>query len=361
MIDSLRRRASLRATSIVVAGALVLAFLQAIQFLLEQRANSPSLPMMFLRLLPPWLVLAALTPFVVALSRRWPLSRRSWLPWLVHLVASIAYAVVALIALAVLDNNVGLSNLGVIALTKILFENYLFQDVVIYWGLTAAIQSIETYRQSKEKELRSARLEGTLARVQLQALHGQLQPHFLFNTLNSVVSMARLGKNEEVVTMIARLSDLLRRIITESKLTETELGSELDFVEQYVGLERVRSDHRIDLKIDVAPSHRLYLVPVFLLQPLVENAIRHGLTSAPHDCVICIASRIANNQMWIFVRDNGAGLSEAPTARNGIGTGVTKERLALLYADNASFTLESAEPSGAVCTIRLPLRGTERL
>src|SRR5947209_12549100 len=226
MVNVAERSRLLRATSVVVAGAVALAFMQAIQFSLERRTGMPSLPTSFLLLLPPWLVLAVLTPFVVGVSRRWPLTRRSIKPWVAHILASFAYAVAALVALAIFDNIVGLSDFGVVRLSRLLFEEYLFQDVVIYWGISAAIQAIDAYRESKEREIRSARLEATLARVQLQALQGQLQPHFLFNTLNSIVSMARLGNNEEVVTMLARLSDLLRRIIRESRLTEIDLGAE---------------------------------------------------------------------------------------------------------------------------------------
>jgi hypothetical protein len=223
----------------------------------------------------------------------------------------------------------------------------------IYIALISAAHALLFYRRSKERERRSLELEATLAKSRLEALTMQLQPHFLFNALNAIAALVH--KNPDAADeMLAALSDLLRLTLETSREQELPLRRELEFVERYLMIEHVRFGDRLQFELDVAPETEAALVPTFLLQPLVENAVRHGLEPRSGSGKLVIRARRDNGSLRLSVEDNGVGLSEGKPGREGIGLANTRARLHELYDGAANVELHNRD--GLTVELTLPFR-----
>lgn len=214
------------------------------------------------------------------------------------------------------------------------------------------------HQRMLERERRAAELTASLSEAKLMALQMQLQPHFLFNSLNALSALVHTDP-QAADDMIANLSELLRRALGAANHREVTLEKEMEYLECYLGIERVRFGNRleVDWRIDSNTKHAL--VPVLVLQPIVENAIRHGVERRRADVgKISIASEVAGGKLRVIVTDNGPGLPAIPSAPRGHGIGVsnTRARLASLYGDDACLTLANATKCGCVATVELPLR-----
>jgi two-component system, LytTR family, sensor kinase len=230
-------------------------------------------------------------------------------------------------------------------------------DVLVYWALVGACQGITYFRRSQERERRAAELEAMLASAKLQALRMQINPHFLFNTLNSIAALVYVNPRA-ADEMLGDLSGLLRRSLDSMEEQEIPLAQELQFIGAYLSIEQKRFGERLQLNQSVPGELMQALVPALILQPLVENAIRHGIEQQRGPGLISIEAKQEDNQLHLVVRDNGTGLpgpDSNHSARRGIGLVNTQARLQGLYGQGQSFSFGKAEPQGCRVDIHLPL------
>jgi sensor histidine kinase YesM len=227
----------------------------------------------------------------------------------------------------------------------------------IYALLLLASQAVRYYRRFREGELRSARLETQLSQAQLQALKMQLHPHFLFNTLHSISALVHTDP-ETADRMIARLGDFLRLTLENSGAQEVTLQKELEFLRCYLEIEGVRFRDRLTTEIEIEPQTLDTPVPNLILQPIVENAIRHGIAPRSAPGRIEISAKRNNGSLRIEVKDNGPGLPAIRVpdgrSREGLGLANTKARLARLYGPSHRLELANADGGGLVVTLEIP-------
>jgi len=239
---------------------------------------------------------------------------------------------------------------------RTLFLSSVVDDVVTtYLPIVLIAHVVSYYQRFRERELRTSQLQAQLVKARLQALKSQLQPHFLFNTLNSI-SALMLTDVEAADRMITRLGDLLRISLETAGTQMTTLSRELEFVNCYVEIEKVRFEERLKVSIDVAPETLDASVPHLLLQPLVDNAIKHGISRLVAGGEIRISATADDADLHLEVRDNGPGVREvAPFPSNGVGLRITRERLETIYGQHQSVELLTLPEGGAVARVSIPL------
>jgi two-component system, LytTR family, sensor kinase len=229
-------------------------------------------------------------------------------------------------------------------------------DILVYWSLAGVCQGITNFRRSQQRERRAAELEARLTRSKLQALRMQINPHFLFNTLNAIATLVYVNPRA-ADDMIGDLSELLRYSLDSADEQEIPLARELEFIRHYVGIEQRRFGERLKAEQNVPDELLNALVPSLILQPLVENAIRHGIEPQKTPGIVTIEARREGKNLYLAVRDNGKGPgTEAggASARHGIGLANTRARLRELYGQNQRFSFAKAEPRGCIVEIVLP-------
>jgi LytS/YehU family sensor histidine kinase len=216
-----------------------------------------------------------------------------------------------------------------------------------------AAHAVMFYQRSRERERSEAALRVRLSQAQLEALKSQLHPHFLFNTLNSVAALMHwdVAAADEMVT---QLSELLRETLRHSGTHEIPLSEEIALIERYLSIVRARFQDRLTVVYDISPDVRAALVPHFILQPLVENALEHGIAMEPGPGRVAISAGRDGDRLRSEVGDDGSGLDGGPTNGNGLGLANTRARLAELYGDRQGLTLEAASPKGVRVTVVLP-------
>lgn len=328
-----------------------------------------SWPAMLIANVPWWLLWALFTPPILALVRRVsPLGVRWARGLAVHTVAALLVASAhLLLAGAVFYFTVsryrGVPSLG--RQWSMLFSGYLVLDFVTYWLIVGAALALIYYGRYHASALRTARLEAEAARLELglaeakvMALRTELNPHFFFNALNAISGLVRRGENDAAVQMLARLGDLLRVTMDRDLAPEISLGRELALLDRYLDIERVRFGDRLTIDIAVEPPADDAQVPALILQPLVENAIRHGITKRPGAGRIQILARLTGDVLELGIRDTGEGLGprDLTVRREGIGLSNTRARLAAMYGDAASLHLDNAPGGGALVTLHIPWR-----
>ena len=229
-------------------------------------------------------------------------------------------------------------------------------DMAYYWGVLAFGYSLEIYQKYKNEELRSAQLEAQLIEAELKALREQLRPHFLFNTMNTIAVLVREQKNDAAVTLIARLSTLLRMSLDQNRAHEVTLREELDFLQRYVEIQQVRFSDRLEVNIAVDPAALAARIPNLLLQPIVENAILHGIAPKTTPGRVDVLAHVAGDCLHLEVRDDGVGLPPADSGRPGIGLANTRARLEKIYGNRHRLTLTSEPGRGVTVQIEIPRR-----
>jgi two-component system, LytTR family, sensor kinase len=224
-----------------------------------------------------------------------------------------------------------------------------------YWLIAAAYHALAYHREARERDVREARLATNVAEARLEALEGRLQPHFLFNTLNAIASLIRKDPRAAAV-MVGHLSDLLRAALEAQPGREVTLANELELLERYTAIQHARFSDRLSVSIDAAPGVLSAYVPPMILQPIVENAIRHGIAPREASGTLTIEAARHGGMLRLVVRDDGIGFGRAPTSTRGKGLGIsgTRERLAHLYGAQFRFDVAAATPTGTVVTIELP-------
>ncbi len=296
---------------------------------------------------------------VLLLARRWPIERiawREWRPLLLHLVASLLITLLGLIVVWLVAVGFSTPEYRAKALQTPLssfrrfFSSYFHLNLVFMWAVLGAYHGLRMHQRLKAQQLEAAQLGARLAQAQNQALRMQLQPHFLFNTLNSISALIH-SDPESADRMLSRLADLLRMTLESGADQFVTLRQELAFSQGYLAIERIRFHDRLQVDVDVPPECLEARVPPFLLQPLVENAIKHGVADLARASRIQVRARREGEALLLEVEDDGRGFEQG---RRGIGTGNTVERLQLLYRDRQSFSLVSESGKGTLARIRLP-------
>jgi two-component system, LytTR family, sensor kinase len=236
-------------------------------------------------------------------------------------------------------------------------------DLIVYWAIVGLAYARGYYQRYRERELRAAQLEALLARAELQALKLQLHPHFLFNALHAVAGLVRRGENADAVRMIAGLSDLLRYVLDSADRQLVPLAEELAFLERYLDVQRLRFGDRLSAEIDAAPDTLGLEVPILILQPLVENALEHGLARRAGPGHLRLTARREEDRLVLRLRDDGRGLAGGADGGEGTGDGAgvglenSRARLRELYGEGSALTLRDAEGGpGAVAELILPAR-----
>lgn len=352
------------------AGATVLASLSFSQMWLGYRAEGTSVPLLFMALwaVTPWYFWAAVAPWVAWLGIRAPLMRGNLLRAVpTHLGAALglglASTVVVVLLLfaadAVPEEMAAVSVWGIILFVS---TWQLTINLLSYAAILGGSYAIDFYRRYQERELAASQLSQQLANAQLQALRMQLNPHFLFNAMNTVAMMVRKHENDDAVRTLAELSDLLRYVLEDTRSQEVSLRQELDFIRQYLAIEQVRFNDRLNIRIDTPEDTLDARVPNLILQPLVENAIRHGIARSAAASTVEIIVRRTNGQLTIDVLDDGPGLPSIPTtAGGGLGIHNTQKRLKQMYGDNQEFRLRNRKERGVAASVKLPFHtGTYR-
>jgi two-component system LytT family sensor kinase len=307
-----------------------------------------------------WLILGALTPITYYLARRFPLRRpRLARNVLVHLCGALVLCLAWAGAGVGLRLLLGTSWQGV-PLSQQLASWMLISlpwSVFIYFAVLGSMQAFAYFVEARERETQAAQLAARLAEARLGALRMQLHPHFLFNSLNAITVLVRDQRTREATSMLELLSDVLRQVLRTDPSHEVALTEELRFLKQYLAIEQVRFSDRLTVMFAVDADVRDAAVPGFVLQPLVENALRHGLADRSEEGVVEIGARRDGGDLVLWVRDNGVGLPSGDAARGpGLGLANTRERLATLYGVRARLDLAASPGGGTTATIRLPYR-----
>jgi signal transduction histidine kinase len=329
-----------------------LAFASQFYFSSAQFGNPVSWPRALTYSLADWYVFAVLSIPATWIARHFPIERpHRTRSALVHAAASVgfslAYVVVRGAVATWQSSNVSFAQSFEFLLLKTWHLNILY-----YWVIIAVSHAFDYARRFRERELRAAELEKRLTEARLQALQMQLNPHFLFNTLHAISSLMHRDV-EAADRMLVRLSDLLRRALDASDTQEVTLREELDFLGRYAEIEQTRFGPRLKIEMNIAPETLDALVPSLVLQPLVENAIKHGIEPRARAGCIEIKADRDRDSLRLEVRDNGAGLPNGNIVE-GIGLSNTRARLKQLYEDGHSFELSGAPEGGVMVKIRLP-------
>ena len=312
-----------------------------------------------------WLILGALTPLVYWLARRFPLR-----PPIVgrNLLAHAGGALLLCIGWASAGASLRwVLGIGPSQITKTQhLTNWLLTTIpwgtFMYFTILGCMYAFTYFVEATEREAQTARLAAQVAEARLSALRTQLHPHFLFNSLNAIIVLVRDQDTVAAGRMLDLLSDVLRQVLRSDKAHEVSLDSELRFLERYLAIEQVRFSDRLRVRFDVEDDLLDAAVPEFLLQPIVENALRHGISKRAEGGSVQISARREGNSLVLCVSDDGAGLAAPPSAHhdapgNGLGLANVRERLTTMYGTHARLELlprSEDEGGGTLVQLTLP-------
>ncbi|MBM3851536.1 MAG: hypothetical protein FJ399_00110 [Verrucomicrobia bacterium] len=230
-------------------------------------------------------------------------------------------------------------------------------DMAYYWAVLAFGYGLEIQHRFKNEELKASQLEARLVETELKALREQMRPHFLFNTLNTISVLVRENKNDEAVNLIARLSGLLRMSLDQTRVPEVTVRQEMAFLERYLEIQKARFSDRLNIGIAITPDALDARIPNLLLQPLVENAILHGIATKSEPGKVEVLGHVESGRLHLEVRDDGPGLEDGTRrAREGVGLTNTRERIAKIYGAQGQISLRSEPGRGVSVQIILPCR-----
>src|SRR5262245_5619682 len=311
---------------------------------------------------------ALLTPLIVWAGKRWPLERQRLGRLLaLHFLLSIGWAVFRLSLEAVFHLTWNEFRpiqppVTVTSEVSLLFLFGFHHAVIAYWVVLSIHTALRYYAHFQERaqavlrsDLRASQLEAQVAQARLGALKAQLQPHFLFNTLNAIVVLVRQQKGQQAEETLARFSDLLRAVLADMEAQEVTLARELEYLKLYLSIEQLRFSDRLRVDIEVDPELLDAAVPHMGLQPIVENAIRHGVGPRASPGVIVIRAERSGDALHVTVRDNGPGFGgNRASAGLGLGLANTRARLKQLHGDAAELRTGAAPGGGAEVTMILP-------
>jgi sensor histidine kinase YesM len=302
-----------------------------------------------------WLAYFAFVPLILFVANRYPLDLLRPRTVLIHLGSALAFSYAHIVAIIFL-----MAPLVESSETSLqLFGRYLRLtfgiNFVTYVVIVGATYAHRYQAELRQRELTAAQLAGSLAAARLEALRAKLDPHFLFNALNAISVLALTRKHKAVVDTIARLSDLLRVILDDGRPQHIPLAEELRFIDGYLDLLRLRFGDRMVVEHRISAESLDALVPTMILQPVVENAVMHGVAARCDEGHIVIEAECCDGKLRLRVTDNGPGFVARAPVRHGIGLGNTQARLAQSYGAAGSLELSDAVTGGAIVTMTLPL------
>jgi signal transduction histidine kinase len=309
-----------------------------------------------------WYLWAPLALLLLDIARDFPCEHSCWRSRLGILIGASAFFAAVKVALDLpieiairVNYSPAMANKTTFEIFQILFNVRFLYYLLVCLAILGLGHAHNYYRRYRKGELAASRLEAQLARAQLQVLKMQMHPHFLFNTLNAISAL--LHRDIDLADrMIARLGDLLRLTLENAGTQEVTLQQELDFVGVYLEIEGARLGPRLGVHFAVEPETRSACVPNLILQPLVENAIRHGIAPYPRAGRIEIAARRAEGRLEIQVRDDGPGVGTE--CKEGVGLSNTRARLQQLYGPAHSFEMVNGPERGLTVTLTVPFRDT---
>jgi sensor histidine kinase YesM len=303
-------------------------------------------------------VWSILTPVVYALACRFTFDRSTWkTSLLIHIFACLALSTLGAMLVVLTEPYVMWNSTEPRAPFWAHTISRALMDLPRYWYIVLITQAIAYYSKYREREVRSSQLEAQLANAQLEVLKIQLEPHFLFNTLNSIAALARNdGPAAEHMTL--QLADLLRSSLDAVGVHEVPLKRELLFLQKYIDIQQTRFRDRLQVELDIDPHSLGARVPNLILQPLVENAIRHGIGPRRTPGLVRISTRRDADELWMEIRDDGLGLTRGNghVPSEGVGLKNTRARLQQLYNDEHRLTVEDAPGGGCLVSIRIPFQ-----
>ena len=348
----------------MLACAFLLAGLESLSFHvgMERLGRPISWPRAVAGVLPSWLILAVLAWPVRELSRRVRLGPGSWkvsLP--VHVVAAAAFIAAKCWTTAFVNGSLGLlDGEPVFAAATRYFYTYLAYDVVIYGTLVGAFHALDYVRESEARERERARLAASLIETRLHVLRSQLSPHFFFNTLNAISTFALQGRPAQVGEMVGALGELVRVSLDDRLGHQVPLAQELEYLELYLDIQRVRFADWLRIEKRVAPEVSDVLVPSLILQPLMENAIEHGIPGPDGIMSVRLSCELEGDALRIEISNPGPATA---SPRTGVGLRNTQERLEQIHPGRHEFRYGPAEETGFRVVMRIPARrlddGTE--
>jgi signal transduction histidine kinase len=373
VLSARRKYFGLNATAIagVLAAALTLGLLESVKALVISRSRGVPVPRPWLLInnVPWWLVWAGLTPVVVFAAARFPLDAppRRALHAACHLATVLVLSSAHLTLLGYMYFNLNHEKMYARSAGELIrgwHLNFTVLNVLTYAMILGVYYTINYQRRYRETALVSARLAATAAQMEssmtaarLHALRMELNPHFLFNSLNSVTGLIRRDDKEAAIHMVARLADLLRATLDRGTDPTMSLGDEIRLLNLYVEIEKVRFGGRLKFEVDVPAALRSAQVPSLALQPLVENAVRHGIATQRSGGAISVKAWRDNGSLMVDVRDSGPGVTEGDEQiGEGVGMTNTRDRLRQLYGSSAGMKLFNSPNGGAVCRFWVPYR-----
>jgi len=306
-----------------------------------------------------WYVWALFAPAIGWLSIRFPLERRRWIRAVpVHLLAVVAFStthIFLVTAFQYLTRAKPWAMEFTTSLQRAIVQNFDW-EMMTYWAIVGVTHALVYYRESQQRTLAAVQLEAKLAAAQLQNLQAQLQPHFFFNTLHAISALMHRDVNA-ADRMLTRLSDLLRLSLERIGVAEVPLKDEVEFVQKYAEIECTRFQDRLTVTFDIEPETLDALVPNLILQPIVENAIRHGIAPRNGPGHVVVVARRDDDRLSMEVQDDGVGLSEDTfiAMQKGIGVSNTRARLVHQYGSRHRFEF-SRRPAGLAVRVVIPWR-----
>ena len=315
-----------------------------------------------------WYAWAILAPVIAGVTRRFPLERGVLLRSLpVHLVAVFVVTVVHIGLFEWLRMHISqffwsggpMKTTWWAQVTKTFLNNFDY-EMMAYWAIAGVYSAVRYHGEAQERALKASRLDAQLAEAQLQALQRQLHPHFLFNTLNAISALMHRDV-EAADQMLSRLSDLLRIALDQRGQQEVALKDELEFLQKYLEIEQARFGDRLTVEFAVDPETLDAQVPNLILQPLVENSIRHAVAVRIEPGHIAVKARRVEDVLELTVRDNGPGMPPGRLASpaRGLGLSNTRSRLERLYGASQHLTFAEPPGGGLIVTVSLPFREEE--
>ena len=348
-------RVSLRLIAGVATALGIFSTFQAYNYVSLFTDRDPSFPMLLALNVTYWYSWALLVPVMLWMARRFRFDRQTWRrSVLAHIPAVLAvtalHAVLTVSLRMPILTAYGRDAMWWSSFQELFFLNFDW-EMMTYWAVVGASHAYDFHRESQAQKLAAAQLQTRLAEASLQSLQRQLHPHFLFNTLHSISAL--IPRDPDAAdAMLGQLSDLLRLTLDRIGTQELPLKEELDFVQKYVEIERRRFGDRLQVDFDIAPETLDAAVPNMLLQPLVENAIRHGIARQVGGGRVEITARRSDGDLCLMVRDTGPGLADAkPGLSKGVGLANTRSRLAHLFGERHS--LDFFEPPGGGLAVKI--------
>jgi two-component system, LytTR family, sensor kinase len=349
-------RARLRVTLLYALAWLILSLITTSQGVLTYLATGGQVRVGALLLinLALWLPWAVLTPLIVRAARRWPLTGPGWPRHVLgHVALNLALTMVAAVLYRALRLAMGIPVRGNYAL---LFVSGLNTSLLVYWGVVVIAHGLAYYRRSQERERVAAELDRQVAKARLDALRAQIHPHFLFNTLHAIASRVRADARG-AEDMLGTLGDMLRVNLSNTTAEETSLREELELIDRYLAIQRMRLGERLRVEVAVDDSARRLAVPVLVLQPLVENAIEHGIAQRLDGGTLRIEGAVDGGRLVLRVSDDGTATADAADeSRWHVGLTNTRERLRSMYGDRQSFQVARGADGGVIATVSIPAR-----